>query len=630
MRIKLKKLAIKNFKGIDKLEFAFNGNAKVKGKNASGKTALYDAYLWLLYGKDSLDQKDFDIKPIVNGEPMHEAEHKVQAVLEIDGKDVTLERQYKEKYKKTADGKELDGHTTVFVINGAKVAQNKYSEYINGLCDETMFKLLSNPLHFNVNLKWNERRALLDRLTGGITNDAIAGNDKYFKGLVKKLDETGLTIDVYKDTIKRRQREINKELDGCPGRIQSLQSVLPEKQDTDTAITKSKISVIESQINDLLSAPADDGTKQLRAEIAELTDKVYKRTSELSEERAKKIDDARRAVRDLQNKKMASESVIRLNTDTLASLKNLYDEQFTTEKALREEYFLVVKEEFAPGPCPVCGREYPEEQLEEMRIAFDSNKKDRIDNLLSKGKSAKSARIEAETRIEKTEQKIAAEKAELAETTAKLESAETVYDAATKQSEPDTQIEQWNSEIAEKQSKLSEVKPDTSRIEEIGKLQTELDGYKKALALKDQYDSVSKQIEDIKAREKELSEEYKLTEKQLAIIDKFNAKRIAEIEKAMSDKFKLVKFKMYDEKQNGSTAETCESLYNGVPYRSWNNAARINGGLDIINAFASVFDIHVPVFIDNAESVNEVYKVDTQLIKLYVTLDEKLVKEDES
>ena len=64
-------------------------------------------------------------------------------------------------------------------------------------------------------------------------------------------------------------------------------------------------------------------------------------------------------------------------------------------------------------------------QLEEMRLAFDTNKKDRIDNLLSKGKSAKSARIEAETRIEKTEQKIAAEKAELAETTAKLESAET-------------------------------------------------------------------------------------------------------------------------------------------------------------------------------------------------------------
>ena len=110
-----------------------------------------------------------------------------------------------------------------------------------------------------------------------------------------------------------------------------------------------------------------------------------------------------------------------------------------------------------------------------------------------------------------------------------------------KQPEPDTQIEQWNGEIAEKQSKLSEVKPDTSRIEEISKLQIELDGYKKALALKDQYDSVSKQIEDIKAREKELSEEYKLTEKQLAIIDKFNAKRIGEIEKAMSGQIQTCK-----------------------------------------------------------------------------------------
>ena len=84
---------------------------------------------------------------------------------------------------------------------------------------------------------------------------------------------------------------------------------------------------------------------------------------------------------------------------------------------------------------------------------------------------------------------------------------------------------------------------------------------------------------------------------------------------------------MFKNQLNGGISDMCESLYKGVPFRSWNGAARINGGLDIINAFMQYHNISIPIFIDNAESDNAVYPVDTQLIKMYVTKDVKLKME---
>ena len=52
--IKIKRLSLENFKCHDQLTLTFNGgNASIYGDNASGKTSIYDALTWLLFGKDS-------------------------------------------------------------------------------------------------------------------------------------------------------------------------------------------------------------------------------------------------------------------------------------------------------------------------------------------------------------------------------------------------------------------------------------------------------------------------------------------------------------------------------------------------------------------------------------------------
>ena len=51
---------------------------------------------------------------------------------------------------------------------------------------------------------------------------------------------------------------------------------------------------------------------------------------------------------------------------------------------------------------------------------------------------------------------------------------------------------------------------------------------------------------------------------------------------------------------------------------------KINAGLDIINAICKFEGITVPIFTDNAESINELLPTQSQIIRLVVSEDDKL------
>ena len=150
MKIILKSLTLKNFKGIKDLQIDFSKVTNIYGENATGKTTIVDSFMWLLFGKDSKDRKDFDIKTLdPSGEPLHGLEHSVTGVLEIDGSDLKLQRIYKEKWSKPT-GKaeqELKSHTTDYYLNDIPVKQKEYNEKINELLNEDIFKLVTSPLY---------------------------------------------------------------------------------------------------------------------------------------------------------------------------------------------------------------------------------------------------------------------------------------------------------------------------------------------------------------------------------------------------------------------------------------------------------------------------------------------------
>src|SRR5690554_6283020 len=186
--IQLKRLQISNFKGIKKLSIDFNSVTNIYGANAAGKTTIFDAFTWLLFGKDSQDRKDFDIKPIdKNGNIIQKIENEVEGELICNDETIVLKRIHREKWvkKRGFPEPEFTGNETVYFWNDVPMNAKEYQSKINDLLDESIFKLISNPLAFN-NLKWQDRRGVLMDIAGDIQPDYSANGLDHISQLTEK------------------------------------------------------------------------------------------------------------------------------------------------------------------------------------------------------------------------------------------------------------------------------------------------------------------------------------------------------------------------------------------------------------------------------------------------------------
>ena len=66
----------------------------------------------------------------------------------------------------------------------------------------------------------------------------------------------------------------------------------------------------------------------------------------------------------------------------------------------------------------------------------------------------------------------------------------------------------------------------------------------------------------------------------------------------------------------------CICYIDGVRYSDKNAAGKVNAGLDVINTLCAFHGVSAPIFVDEAESVNEFIPVNSQLVKLVVTKDD--------
>ena len=209
--IKIKRLSLENFKCHKNLTLTFDGgNASIYGDNATGKTSIYDAITWLLFGKDSHGngEKNIEIKPLdAKGDVKdHLAVTAVEAVLLVNGEETTLRRTYKEVWstKRGSSTATYDGNTSEYYVNGVPCKRNAFQEKVNELVDEDTFRMLTSVSYFASQISWQERRAALFKVAGVMEDSVILASDEQFQPLVESMGK--LSLEDYKKKLLAEKR----------------------------------------------------------------------------------------------------------------------------------------------------------------------------------------------------------------------------------------------------------------------------------------------------------------------------------------------------------------------------------------------------------------------------------------
>ncbi len=640
MEIKIFSLKLKNFKGIKELKIDFNcQNTNIYGANATGKTTVFDAFKWLFFDKDSNDRKDFNIKTLDNNNnPIHFLEHEVEAILIIDGVDMTFKKVLQEKWvkKRGESDQEFSGHETNYWIDEVPVKKKDYEEKINSLIPESLFKLITDPTYFNNQLKWTERRELLINISGtNISDNEILDSKEEFKILKDNLE--GRSIDDYKKVVQAKIKDLNKEKETIPVRIDELTNTLITEHDINYKKVEDEKEEYNKQINGIELEMTDIQTKakenmkiadQLAIAKKELADFKLKKETEYSQKYATDLIN-------LQNEKKVIENTIRLkqeeDSDRLLKIKS--DQKRKEELYKKWDEVSKTTLEFAPNSfiCPTCKREYETDKKEEIKKQFEDNlnlHKRSEQEAINREGQAINIRLDENTKArEKIQQ-------ELPKLDNKLEEINTKIAKIEKTKETDnsfdvTSLPGYSNKIKEIEELEEKVKNLTNGdisylqnkkaeiIEAINKLN-------KTLNERDTQEKTKQRIEELQTLEEDISNKIQELEGQQYALEEFTKTKVELLENAINSKFELVKFRLFDTQINGGLIECCDTLVNGVPYADVNNAHKILAGLDIINTLIKFYNTSAPIFIDNRESINEIYNINTQIINLIVTTDSTL------
>lgn len=147
-------------------------------------------------------------------------------------------------------------------------------------------------------------------------------------------------------------------------------------------------------------------------------------------------------------------------------------------------------------------------------------------------------------------------------------------------------------------------------------LQNDLKELNTKLATEEQIKKIEERIKELETQERTMANSLAELEKKEFTMAQFSKAKIETIENRINGKFKVVKFKMFEQQINGGEIECCECMVNGVPYSDVNTAGKINAGIDIINALTEHYNVSAPIFIDNRESVIELIPCESQIINL--------------
>lgn len=566
-RIQIDRLRLENFKCHRNLELDFGGqNVAIYGDNAAGKTSVYDALTWLLFGKDSAGngEKNIEVKPLDDAGAVadHNAITAVEAALLVAGEPVTLRRTYREVWstKRGSSVETFDGHTSEYYIDGVPCKKNAFDSRIRDIVPEDTFRLLTSVSHFAQDLHWQKRRAVLFDIAGTLTDQEIMATDSRFSQLSQTLGK--MSLDDYRRKLAAERKQFTGAKTDIPARISECQKTIEDLQNIDYEGIKEQIRVLEleaDQVAAQISSTGADEGERLRSELAQLEQRI---------------------ARDKAQQQAAEQSA--------AAHEKSIEES-------RARWIRVNQEAFTGGSCPTCGQSLPAHQLRVAADAFETRKRSRLQEIERTAATQKEAKEQAVSRANQ----LSAEIRQAEERAATLRNALSVAGPG--------------ADNTDKRNRLAELRREISaKWETVGK--------RAAL------DRARQRIGELQQDARNAAECLESIEAMQYLVDEFTRYKTRFVEDSINSQFHAARFRLFREQANGGVEERCDVVFDGVPYMGLNNGAKINVGIDIINTLSRHYGVAVPLFVDNAESVTHLEYAATQVIRLVVSESDKKLR----
>lgn len=676
-KVKIKSLTLNNyrcFSGECKFHADFGQRTRVSGKNGSGKSTVMNAVMEVLTGKNADGTQSDNVRPIVGGQEVDGVDVERTVVLDIDGKETEIKKITKQK-RERVDGvmQYVPGsNVNSYTVDGISFNQKKLDEFISdNICPPETLLSCCNPNAFLSLKSTTDMRAFLEKMAGFDLNE-------YIKSLGAEFAEVeGITKG---HPIEQVQKTLNKQLTDQKKATTKAETewkyekakAIDSGEDDITRLTEEKVSY-ENQI-----AILDEQEKSLD-DVMAAYDKKSKDILDLKFEQSEIVRKANEGL--VNQKKKLNEDVVLFEQEKKFTENDLRMvemdlkhasmgvERHTAEvKKAQEDYSRWISQEFDDSEialiesevlnedsliCPTCGQAFPKERAEKIREDFEKNKALRIEGVKSAGrnyeemkdreiqrvvesgnkaaadfKEAKKAQEEAERKIAELKQKITSLAMEIQQKQTELSKLPESVDLS-----GNAEYQKITAEIEKAEASLHEMENGSERrreitekrngfIRECAKLDAEINNIHRKKQAHDEA------VEQLYQAFRESSQKEADILRKRDILRNFSIQKNARIAELVNPNFTQFQFVFTDETQSGEIIETCKLMKNGIEYKNLNYSDQLLCRIDLVCGFQKINGLSLPIFADNAESLNSWRLPETgrQMVFLEVTEDDLKVE----
>ncbi len=648
--IQLNRMELRNFKGVSEANYDFHTDqTTISGDNATGKSTIFDAYLWCLFDKNQQGNTP-KVQPLdENNEVRHKLTTGVRLYLSLDGNPLIVERTLKEDWVKPRGAAEMicKGTKSEYAINEVPMTKTQYNAKLEEILPLDRWFLLS-AVGIIPAMEQKACRAQLQQIAPAIDEHALAAP---YPAVALALAR-GLNIDELQATTKRQKTLAKQEIDGIPAALDAQDRLRVEDDWTEIenqlSVVKTSIAHAQSEIEALQTATVDEAALQQataqRQAIARLSQEVSDRQLAAQNAYRQQRSQAERELQDIAAETGSIERRLAISLQNSKRYLDLINAEKSRIAALREQWKAKNAETYtAPAistTCPTCGQPLPPERIAEARAkaeqVWNETKaadlhaiqaqaeacKQRIDGYAAADAEAATKDTADQARLETLQQNhLQAEQALAALRLPEAILAEDKpYQALlTQLQEATAAAAQTPADNGDTQAAIAQYKAD------ITDLTAQQEALLRRLAARDTNQRIATERARLEERQRELADIIAQAEGVEQQVQAYRKAKITAVENGVSSLFRMVRWKMYEPNMtNDGEREICTALIDGVPYEQQNRATQVNAGIDIVNAFAQAYSVSTPLFVDNAEAVTNLLPTNGQCITLVVVKGSKL------